>query len=569
MSKQDTHGQSGDERRLKWQRVCTEKTVWDVASFAEGLLDEFWHSPCSNGEWACHHATRGDKCTRKTFPNSAVKSQPRERYPFESGNSKAPVLVILGALALSAAVFFLFTKRKLESPQQAAAVSSPPAAAPTPTPTLTAPTEPSALPTTPGPAAIPPPQTFGFARPGDLGAQMAKALAGGDFEQAAKMLAMGDPTQQGAATALINQLFKELGYKMGPEDQVKILGQVRDATRLAIPLIKPGETLPSLNLQLDVVRDQKTGWKITQLRLPKELESVVADAMRASAPEAAAAPSAGGESTASSAPAGSASPPVMKGGTPLFVIEEHADALGFASGFVSSLLGHDFSAARQVIDETKVPPEKLAGLCIVFEEGDYELKQSKPLIITVASPNVSWVIAQVESEKLQQSTEFGVELQRDSEMAPWKVVGLNLSELLGSFAQAASKLGVPYTPIVQNPKGGESLALYFEYDEADLHQRAQKQLAIVAEMLKSDAKRKLYITGHTDAMGTDDYNIRLSQARAKNVKEQLAALGVSADQVVTEGLGKAVPLSPNQKADGSDDPEGRSRNRRAEIFLDF
>jgi outer membrane protein OmpA-like peptidoglycan-associated protein len=34
-------------------------------------------------------------------------------------------------------------------------------------------------------------------------------------------------------------------------------------------------------------------------------------------------------------------------------------------------------------------------------------------------------------------------------------------------------------------------------------------------------------------------------------------------------MGKTVPLSPNQKADGSDDPEGRSRNRRAEIFLDF
>ena len=88
-------------------------------------------------------------------------------------------------------------------------------------------------------------------------------------------------------------------------------------------------------------------------------------------------------------------------------------------------------------------------------------------------------------------------------------------------------------------------------------------------MLKVNPNRKLRITGHTDAMGADDYNLRLSQARAKTVKEQLGALGVSPDQVVTEGLGKAVPLSPNQKADGSDDPEGRSRNRRAEIFLDF
>jgi len=330
--------------------------------------------------------------------------------------------------------------------------------------------------------------------------------------------------------------------------------------------MRPGESVPSLSLQFDVERDQKTGWKITQLRLPKELEAMVAEALKKAAPESG---TTTGEPTAAAGTAGAPMAPAKKGGTPLFVVEEHADALGFASGFVTSLLNHDFSTARKVIDETKVPPEKLAGLCIVFEEGKYTLKQSKPLIITVASPNVSWVIAQVESESLQQSTEFGVELQRETEDAAWKVVGLNLSELLGSFAQAAAKLGVPYTPIVQNPKGGESLALYFEYDQAELHPRAQKQLFIVAEMLKSDAKRKLYITGHTDAMGTDDYNIRLSQSRAKTVKEQLAALGVPADQVVTEGMGKAVPLSPNQKADGSDDPEGRSRNRRAEIFLDF
>jgi outer membrane protein OmpA-like peptidoglycan-associated protein len=130
-------------------------------------------------------------------------------------------------------------------------------------------------------------------------------------------------------------------------------------------------------------------------------------------------------------------------------------------------------------------------------------------------------------------------------------------------------MGVPYTPVVQNPKGGESLALYFEYDQASLHPRAQKQLGIVAELLKSNSSRKLRITGHTDAMGTDDYNVRLSQQRAQTVKSQLAALGVAPEQVVTEGMGKTVPLSPNQKADGSDDPEGRSRNRRAEIFLDF
>lgn len=260
-----------------------------------------------------------------------------------------------------------------------------------------------------------------------------------------------------------------------------------------------------------------------------------------------------------------ARPPVKK----IFTVDEGSDALSFGSDFVRALLKHDFAEARKYVDEKKVPTERLAGLCIVFEEGRYEFKPTKPLIITVANPEVSWVIAQVQSPSLQQSTEFGLELQRAGVDQPWRVVGLNLSEILGSYAASASKLGVPYTPIVKNPSGGESLALYFEYDQAQLHPRAQKQLEIVAGLLKSDPGKKLHITGHTDDKGTDDYNIRLSRSRADTVKQQLSALGVSESQIITIAAGKAQPLSPNQKADGSDDPEGRSKNRRAEIFLDF
>ncbi|MBL9115298.1 MAG: OmpA family protein [Verrucomicrobiaceae bacterium] len=545
----------------------------------------------------------------------------RSRHPGVSGGSYTPVIFIVAGLAISAAVFFLFTRKKLED--RPAAATAPLAAQQGNTGSeaknaaggqpgkvaVTAPAEPttppSGTPNAPAGSAMQPPTApgatkttqataLGFARPGDLGTQMARALSTGDIAQAAKMAAAGDPSRATEAEAVFKKLFTDMGLKAAPDDQMKILGQVGDATRLSIPLLKPGQTVPTISLQIDVERDPKMGWKITQFRLPDELAPAIAAAMAtpgapASTPGAAATsstteptaaalaagakmtPPVAGSAPAGTTPATAGTTPAAapKGGTPLFVVEQHADALGFASGFVTSLLGRDFSSARKVIDESKVPVEKLAGLCIVFEEGDYQLKPSKPLIITVASPNVSWVIAQVESESLQQSTEFGLELQRGAESQPWKVVGLNLSELLGSFAQVASKIGVPYTPVVQNPKGGESLALYFEYDQAQLHERAQKQLHIVAELLKSNSARKLRITGHTDAMGTDDYNVALSQARAKSVKEQLVALGVSVDQVITEGMGKAVPLSPNQKADGTDDPEGRSKNRRAEIFLDF
>lgn len=507
----------------------------------------------------------------------------------QAGSSLVPALIILAALVISGVIFFKFTRKHVGPPVvqvDSAKITQPPSGGhlPAPVPPLREPSEASKTPPAAAavaqPAAPSPPVSLGFARPLDLATKFASGLVTGDIKAASKLASAGNASQAAEAEAVLEKIFKEMGYKAGPEDKVELLGQVENFTRLSIPLAKPGDSDATLRLQLDLERDDKMGWKIAKLHLPKELAAALAGSPQnlnpaASTPSLSATtkPVMGpdGRTVANPlppSPAGAAAPAMQKGKS-LFAIAETTDALTFATDFVQTLLKHDFVAARRFIDEQKVPPQKLAGLCIVFEEGQYELKPAKPLIITVANPEVSWVIAQVQSETLQQSTEFGLELQRASAAEEWHVAGLNLSEILGSFAQSASKLGVPYTPLVKNPKGGESLALYFEYDRADLHPRAQKQLEIVAGLLKSDPNRKLNIAGHTDAKGEDDYNIRLSRSRAESVKKQLVSLGVSPDQVITTAMGKAQPLGPNQKADGTDDPEGRSKNRRAEIFLDF
>lgn len=501
-----------------------------------------------------------------------------------AGNSLVPILIIVAALGISAAIFFLFTKKKMEAGKAAEmaeastkageepakdAAATPAKAGDKPaaagSTASTAPAMPAA--TTPATAPAPAPASFGFARPLDLGKQMARSLAAGDFATAGKLAAAADPAQAAMATQLMQKLA-EMGLKPGTENQVELLGLVENRTRIAVPLMKPGSSEP-IRLLLDIERDERMGWKVSKVTVPKEASAALATIPPPAAPAMAAGTPKDGAQPVPAPPTGSPSTAPAMVAKALFAVEETQDALSFASDFVRLLLEHDFASARKYVDEKKVPVERLVGLCIVFEEGQYRLKASKPLIVTVANPEVSWVIAQVESESLQQSTEFGLELKRESVSSPWKVGGVNLSQILGSFAQSANKLGIPYTPIVQNPKGGESLALYFEYDQAQLHPRAQKQLEVVAGMLKADPAKKLRITGHTDARGDDTYNVRLSQSRAESVKQQLVALGVPADQVETTGLGKAQPLGPNQKADGSDDPAGRSRNRRAEIFLDF
>ncbi len=475
------------------------------------------------------------------------------------GGSLVPVLIVVAALALSTAIFFLFTKKKMQSQKEAATPATETSTAKTAAETAST----AAASATPPPVVKPSsppkpaPPEFAFARPLDLGRQLVRSLTTGDFATAGKLAAATDAAQSESAA----KLFKELaamGYKPAPEDQVELLGLVENRTRIALPFVMPGSQ-ETVRIQLDLERDEKMGWKVAKATLPKAMSSAIAALPVTPTPAAAPTP---GKS-------GAPPPPATSPTKPLFTVEDGTDALAFASDFVRHLLKHDFAAARAFVDDAKVPVERLVGLCIVFEEGQYSLNPSKPLIVTIANPEVSWVIAQVQSESLQTTTEFGVELKRADTAQPWKIVGLNLSDILGSFAKSAAKMGVPYTPIVKNPKGGESLALYFEYDRAELHPRALKQLEVIAALMKADPSKKLRIAGHTDEKGRDDYNIQLSRGRAEAVKKQLAVLGVPAAQVETSGLGKAQPLSPNKKSDGTDDPEGRSHNRRAEIYLDF
>ncbi|WP_395753752.1 OmpA family protein [Prosthecobacter sp.] len=497
---------------------------------------------------------------------------PPRPHPVRSvyGGSLVPVLIVVGALVLSTAIFFLFTKKKMQERQQTAAAtaedsSSSKSATAKPSPDSSKQSATPASPSTPPKAAPPappkpPPPAFAFARPLDLGRQLARSLATGDFATAGKLAAASDEAQSEDATALFQKLAG-MGYKPAAEDQVELLGLVESRTRIAIPFVMPGSQ-ETVRIQLDLERDDKMGWKVAKATLPKSMSSVIASA-GSPAPMTASTATPGAPPTPT-APARATVP-----AKPLFSVEDGTDALSYASDFVRHLLKHDFKTAREYVDDKKVPVERLVGLCIVFEEGQYSLNPAKPLIITIANPEVSWVIAQVQSESLQQNTEFGLELKRTDIAKPWQIVGLNLSDILGSFAKSAAKTGVPYTPIVKNPKGGESLALYFEYDSADLHPRALKQLEVIAAVMKADPSKKLRIAGHTDEKGREDYNIQLSRGRAEAVKKQLAALGVPAAQVETTGLGKAQPLSPNKKSDGTDDPEGRSHNRRAEIYLDF
>lgn len=99
----------------------------------------------------------------------------------------------------------------------------------------------------------------------------------------------------------------------------------------------------------------------------------------------------------------------------------------------------------------------------------------------------------------------------------------------------------------------------FDFDKANIRPDATPILKEAATILKENATLKVSVEGHTDAKGTDDYNLKLSMRRAAAVKAFLVQEGVAESRLSTRGLGESQPVASNETDDG------RAQNRRVEL----
>lgn len=245
------------------------------------------------------------------------------------------------------------------------------------------------------------------------------------------------------------------------------------------------------------------------------------------------------------------------------------DPLGIADNFLQSVLRQDFDAARDYVDPETVSEAKIAALCILFEEGEYRMRSAKSIRAMFLRDDVAGFIANVETGDGSQAAQFGLNLRQPEGAESWIVSEINLDDLIADYAKRFAGGDVYYSPLVANPAGGETLALYFEFDEDSMSPRTTRQLEIIAALLRSDSGKKINLSGHTDALGSDDYNNKLSGNRADTVRAFLVDAGVAPDQIITIAKGASQPRRPNITEDGQDSPEGRRANRRTEIYLDF
>ena len=110
-------------------------------------------------------------------------------------------------------------------------------------------------------------------------------------------------------------------------------------------------------------------------------------------------------------------------------------------------------------------------------------------------------------------------------------------------------------------KGSASVyGIYFDFDKADIKPESEPAIKEIAKLLQENKGLKLYVVGHTDNVGTIDYNMKLSKARADAVmKELVTKYRISAQRLKAYGVGSLAPVTSNKTEDG------RAKNRRVEL----
>jgi outer membrane protein OmpA-like peptidoglycan-associated protein len=104
--------------------------------------------------------------------------------------------------------------------------------------------------------------------------------------------------------------------------------------------------------------------------------------------------------------------------------------------------------------------------------------------------------------------------------------------------------------------------IYFDFASSIIREQSFTELKQLEKILKENPGMHIEITGHTDNIGTTEFNQRLSELRAKAVKTYFVSNNISADRILTQGFGETRPLVSND-----DEKEGRQFNRRVEFRI--
>lgn len=130
----------------------------------------------------------------------------------------------------------------------------------------------------------------------------------------------------------------------------------------------------------------------------------------------------------------------------------------------------------------------------------------------------------------------------------------------------SDSIAIGTTLIKYLPKVSIVLNIYYDFNDFKLTEDAKQTIdKMVMPLFNLFPNGIIEIGSHTDSVGTEEYNLALSQKRSETVVSYLISQGISPDRLVAKGYGMSVPIAPNTNPDGSDNSEGRQLNRRTEF----
>lgn len=183
---------------------------------------------------------------------------------------------------------------------------------------------------------------------------------------------------------------------------------------------------------------------------------------------------------------------------------------------------------------------------VIYAPAGYAFKTFKGIEIPV---ELKWDGIGVNNELVESAADYFIEL--------------SATDITGNAAKT-KRIKLPVDVLVMVTERGLKIRISnieFAFDSAKLTGKAFPILNRVAEILNKYGKYNVLIEGHTDDIGDEQYNLKLSEARAQSVLDYLVKKGIDKKRLSSRGMGETSPFLPNTSV------ENRRRNRRVEFLL--
>ena len=157
------------------------------------------------------------------------------------------------------------------------------------------------------------------------------------------------------------------------------------------------------------------------------------------------------------------------------------------------------------------------------------------------------------------------EVKEEAEQVQEEVSEEIEEEMAEELVEEVEEETVPEPEVEKAPERDLIRPVFFDFDSYALDAEDRARLDRIAELMKTFPSLELRITGHTDAIGTFEYNQMLSERRAAAVAGYLVSKGIAEDRLKTRGMSESEHVALNRTRDNRDAPEGRALNRRAQF----